>query len=53
MIEVELRDLKNVLDDVVVEDDADFDLQQIQPEGKVFKSMASTHKSFLQRSCKQ
>ena len=37
LIEVELRDLKNVLDDVVVEDDADFDLQQIQPEGKVFK----------------
>lgn len=36
-IEVELRDLKNVLDDVVVEDDADFDLQQIQPEGNVFK----------------
>ena len=36
-IEVELRDLKNVLDDVVVEDDADFDLQQIQPESKVFK----------------
>lgn len=37
LIEVELRDLKNVLDDVVVEDDADFDLQQIQPEGNVFK----------------
>ena len=37
LIEVELRDLKNVLDDVVVEDDADFDLQQIQPESKVFK----------------
>ena len=36
-IEVELRDLKNVLDDVVVEDDADFDLQQIQPEGNAFK----------------
>ena len=37
LIEVELRDLKNMLDDVVVEDDADFDLQQIQPEGNVFK----------------
>ena len=37
LIEVELRDLKNVLDDVVVEDDADFDLQQIQSESKVFK----------------
>lgn len=37
LIEVELRDLKNVLDDVVVEDDADFDLQQIKPEGNVFK----------------
>ena len=37
LIEVELRDLKNVLDDVVVEDDVDFDLQQIQPEGNVFK----------------
>ena len=37
LIEVELRDLKNVLDDVVVEDDADFDLQQIQPESNVFK----------------
>ena len=37
LIEVELRDLKNVLDDIVVEDDADFDLQQIQPESKVFK----------------
>lgn len=37
LIEVELRDLKNVLDDVVVEDDADFDLQQIQPESKFFK----------------
>mgnify|MGYP000917065007 FL=1 len=37
LIEVELRDLKNVLDNVVVEDDADFDLQQIKPEGNVFK----------------
>lgn len=37
LIEVELRDLKNVLDNVVVEDDAEFDVKEIQPEGEAFK----------------
>ena len=36
MIEVELRDLKNVLDNVVVEDDAEFDVKEVQPEGEDF-----------------
>ncbi|WP_315517929.1 site-specific DNA-methyltransferase [Hoylesella shahii] len=36
-IEVELRDLKNVLDNVVVEDDAEFDVKEVQPEGEAFK----------------
>ena len=34
--EVELRDLKNVLDNVVVEDDAEFDVKEVQPEGEAF-----------------
>lgn len=37
LIEVELRDLKNVLDNVVVEDDAEFDVKEFQPEGENFK----------------
>ena len=37
LIEVELRDLKNVLDNVVVEDDAEFDVKELQPEGEAFK----------------
>ncbi len=37
LIDVELRDLKNVLDNVVVEDDAEFDVKEIQPEGEAFK----------------
>ena len=36
LIEVELRDLKNVLDDVVVEDDADFDYSRYNQKAKVF-----------------
>lgn len=38
LIEVELRDLKNVLDNVVVEDDAEFDVKEVQPEGEAFKA---------------
>lgn len=37
LIEIELRDLKNVLDNVVVEDDAEFDVKEVQPEGDAFK----------------
>ena len=37
LIEVELRDLKNVLDNVVVEDDAEFDVKKVQPKGEAFK----------------
>ena len=37
LIEVELRDLKNVLDIVVVEDDAEFEVKEVQPEGDAFK----------------
>ena len=37
LIEVKLRDLKNVLDNVVVEDDAEFDVKEFQPEGENFK----------------
>lgn len=37
LIEVELRDLKNVLDNVVVEDDAEFEVKEVQPEGDAFK----------------
>lgn len=46
-IEVELRDLKSVLDNVVVEDDAQFELQQIQPEGEAFKVWQVSIKRFL------
>ena len=37
LIEVELRDLKNVLDNIVVEDDAEFEVKEVQPEGEAFK----------------
>lgn len=37
LIEVELRDLKNVLDNVVVEDDAEFDVKEVQQKGEAFK----------------
>ena len=37
LVEVELRDLKNVLDNVVVEDEAEFDVKEVQPEGEAFK----------------
>lgn len=46
-IEVELRDLKRVLDNVVVEDDAQFELQQIQPEGEAFKVWQVSIKRFF------
>lgn len=37
LIEVELRDLKNILDNVIVEDEAEFSVNEVQPDGKVFK----------------
>ena len=37
LIKIELRDLKNILDNVVVEDEAAFEIKQVQPEGQVFK----------------
>ena len=37
LIKIELRDLKNILDNVVVEDEATFEIKQVQPEGQVFK----------------
>lgn len=37
LIEVELRDLKNVLDNVVVEDDAEFEVKEVQQKGEAFK----------------
>ena len=37
LIEVELRDLKNVLDNVVIEDEVEFDVKEVQPEGEAFK----------------
>ena len=50
LIEVELRDLKNVLDNVVVEDDAEFDVKEVQPEGEAFKVwQVSIHRFFSDR----
>lgn len=46
LIEVELRDLKNILDKVVVEDDADFTMQEVQPEDNVFKLWQVSVNSF-------
>ena len=37
LIKIELRDLKNILDNVVVEDEAAFEVKQVQPKGQVFK----------------
>jgi len=37
LIKIELRDLKNILDNVVVEDEATFEIKQVQPKGQVFK----------------
>ena len=34
LIKIELRDLKNILDNVVVEDEATFEIKQVQPEGQ-------------------
>jgi adenine-specific DNA-methyltransferase len=47
MIEIELRDLKNVLDNVVVEDEAVFDLKQVQLQGECFKVWQVTINSFF------
>ena len=47
LIEVELRDLKNVLDNVVVEDDAEFDVKEVQPEGYAFKVWQVSINSFF------
>ena len=46
LIEVDLRDLKNILDKVVVEDDADFTMQEVQPEDNVFKLWQVSVNSF-------
>ena len=37
LIKIELRDLKNILHNVVVEDEVTFEIKQVQPEGQVFK----------------
>ena len=47
LIEVELRDLKNVLDNVVVEDDVEFDVKQVQSEGEAFKVWQVSINSFF------
>ncbi|MBP7857154.1 MAG: site-specific DNA-methyltransferase, partial [Prevotella sp.] len=47
MIDIELRDLKMVLDQVVVEDDATFDVKYTQPIGEMFKVWQVTMKSFF------
>lgn len=47
LIEVELRDLKNILDNVIVEDDAEFSLNEVQPEGKMFKAWQVSIKRFF------
>lgn len=41
-INIELRDLKNVLDNVVLEDEAQFTVKEVQPEGEVFKVWRTT-----------
>lgn len=45
-IEIELRDLKNVLDNVVVEDSCDYSLAHVQPEGQMFQVWQVTINSF-------
>ena len=54
LIDVELRDLKNVLDSVVLEDDARYDVSQIQGEGEMFKKWQVSINSFFSDrvSCK-
>ena len=36
-VDIELRDLKSVLDNVVTEDEAEFTVSEVQPEGQCFK----------------
>ena len=45
-IEIELRDLKNVLDNVVVEDCCDYSLAHVQPEGQIYPVWQVTINSF-------
>ena len=54
LIDVELRDLKNVLDSIVLEDDARYDVSQIQGEGEMFKKWQVSINSFFSDrvSCK-
>lgn len=47
LIEIELRDLKNVLDNVVVEDDAEYDLAHSQANGNIFKTWQVTINKFF------
>lgn len=37
-VEIELRDLKNVLDNVVMDDKAEFTVAEVQPDGECSKS---------------
>ncbi len=46
-IDVEFRDLKPLLDQVVVSDEADFTLQEVQPEGQVFPVWQLRMNSFV------
>lgn len=46
-IEVEFLDLKPVLDQVVVSDEADFTLQEVQPQGQMFPVWQLTMNSFV------
>lgn len=54
LIDVELRDLKNVLDSIVLEDDVRYDVSQIQGEGEMFKKWQVSINSFFSDrvSCK-
>lgn len=45
-IEIELRDLKNVLDNVVLEDTCDYTLAYVQPQEQMFKVWQVTINSF-------
>jgi Adenine specific DNA methylase Mod len=47
MIDIELSDLKMVLDQVVVEDDATFDVKYTQPIGEMFKVWQVTINNFF------
>lgn len=46
-IEVEFLDLKPMLDQVVVRDEADFTLQEVQPQGQMFSVWQLTMNSFV------